>query len=75
MKTNAAQLVMTIVVDIDTTYLKAVGVNADTAAELLAEQIAERLNHEDYGSTVEQASFVATYTSRGKTRPVHIWNK
>lgn len=69
------QLTITIVLDIDTDYLKAVGVNGDTAAALIAENVASLLAHEDYGSTIENGVLTATYASRGEISLLHTWNK
>ena len=74
-KHPSGRLMITIVAEIDTDYLHAVGVNGDTAATLVAEKVADIIGHEDFGSTILDSSVVAVYTTQGTTTPIHIRDK
>lgn len=60
-----ATAIITVSLVIDASYLKAVGVNADTAATLIAEAIRDLITHEDRGSTISDWVVKAQFVQDG----------
>lgn len=67
-----ARVVITLDLEIDAAYLKAVGVNADTAATLIAEAVRDLVEHEDYGSTIWDSDVSAIFSHYGKSQKLKL---